>query len=195
MEWAVGVVSRAVTVPISADTRRASVAAAALAAGARVINDTSGLRSDPGMASVAAQAEGVVVMASEEGPSEEDPLSLVSRLLRDSLSRAEQAGIPAERIVVDPGIGFFRRARVSWLEFDLAVLRELSRLRSLGRPILIGISRKSFIGKLTGRDDASDRLAGSLAATAIAIANGATIVRTHDVAETRDAVRVAERLR
>ena len=195
MEWAVGIVARTVSVPVSADTRRASVAAAALAAGARVINDTTGLRGDPLMADVAAQAEGLIVMACEEGTMGEAPLPAVERLLRDSLGHAERAGIPAERIVVDPGIGFFRHTRVSWLEFDLEILRNLSTLRLLCRPILIGLSRKSFIGKLIGRGDEADRLAGSLGAAAIGIANGASMVRTHDVLPTRDAARVAERLR
>jgi dihydropteroate synthase len=194
MEWAVGVVAQAVDVPISADTRRASVAAVALAAGARVVNDTSGLRTDPQMAAVAAQADGVILMASEEGPFDQAPVEVSLGLLRRSLALAADAGIAVERIVLDPGIGFFRRGGVPWDEFDLELIRELEAFHALGRPLLVGISRKSFIGKLTGRD-AADRLWGSLAAAAVAVVNGAGAVRTHDVAATRDAVRVAERLR
>ncbi len=195
LEEAVAAVVGAVSVPVSADTRRASVAAAALAAGARVINDTSGLRADPAMADVAAQAAGVILMACEEGPTDEPPLDLCARLLRASLERAASAGIPRERIVLDPGIGFFRRARVPWDEFDVAVLCGLQGLHALGRPLLIGVSRKTFIGKLTGRRETEARLSGSLAAAAIAVFNGADAVRAHDVAETVDACRVAERLR
>ena len=195
MEWAVAIVAGAVRLPISADTQRASVAAVALAAGARVINDVSGLRADPRMAEVASMGDGLVLMANEVGPSGEEPLDLCRHLLTEALERADRAGIPRERIVLDPGLGFFRRARVPWDQFDLAILRDLDRLHDLARPLLIGVSRKSFIGKLIGRKDAAERLSGSLAATAIAVYNGADIVRTHDVAATRDAVRIAEALR
>ena len=140
-------------------------------------------------------ADGVILMANEFAPSDEDPLDLCRRLLADCLERPDRAGIARERVVLDPGLGFFRRARVSWDAFDLELLRRLGELHLLGRPLMIGVSRKSFIGKLTGRDDVADRLAGSLAATALAVYNGAHVVRTHDVAATRDAVRVAEAVR
>ena len=195
MEWALAVLTRAVDVPISADTRRASVAAAALAAGARIVNDTSGLRADPMMAQVAAQAEGLILMAAEREPTAELPIDLCTRLLRDSLARPARAGIARELIVLDPGIGFFRRAGRPAHEFDLAVLRDLPHLTALGRPLLVGVSRQSFIGQVTARQDPADRLWGSLAAAAVAVANGASAVRTHDVAATRDAVRVAAYLR
>jgi dihydropteroate synthase len=195
MEWAVGVVAAAVSTPISADTQRATVAAAALAAGARLINDVSGLAADPRMAAVASMGEGVILMANESGPSAEEPIELCRLLLGACLERADRAGIARERVVLDPGIGFFRRGRVPWDQFDLTVLRQLDRLRDLGRPLLVGVSRKSFLGKLTGRAAAADRLAGSLAAAAIAVDRGAGVIRTHDVAATRDAVRVAEALR
>lgn len=193
--WSVETVARAVDVPVSADTSRAPVAAAALAAGARIINDISGLRGDAAMADLAAQAEGVVLMASPDGVEGDDALAQVRRLLSDSLARAIRAGIAAEEVVLDPGIGFFTTGPLSPLEFNLAVLRRLDQLASLGRPLLIGVSRKRFIGALTGREDPADRLAGSLAATAAAVLRGAAVIRTHDIAATRDAVRVAEALR
>ena len=96
---------------------------------------------------------------------------------------------------MDPGIGFFRAEGLTWDEWDASVLGALASLRSLGRPVCVGVSRKSFIGAILERPDTSDRLAGSLAATAIAVVNGAAVIRTHDVRETRDAVRVAERIR
>ncbi len=195
MEWAVRTLAASVSTPISADTRRAVVAAAALAAGARVINDTSGLRADPAMADVAAQAEGLILMAWEEAPSSEAPIDRCRRLLRASLEHALRAGLPAERIAVDPGIGFFRHGPLPWDQWDIAVLRDLAGLLELGRPILIGVSRKSFLGKATGRTDPAERLFASLAATAVAVINGAAAVRTHDVGPTRDAVRVAEQVR
>lgn len=195
MMRAVQVVTNAVAVPVSADTTRASVAAAALAAGARVINDVSGLRGDPAMADIAAQGEGVVLVAAPDGGPGGAPLELVRRLLSDSLARAQGAGIGRGEIVLDPGIGFFTQTGVSATQFNCAVLDRLAELADLGFPLLVGVSRKSFIGRLSGRDAAADRLAGSLAATAVAVYNGAAIIRTHDVAATRDAVRVAEGIR
>jgi dihydropteroate synthase len=128
-------------------------------------------------------------------PRSPSPVATVRGLLGDGLERAAAARIPRERIIVDPGIGFFRAEAVAWDEWDVSVLAELGALRALRRPICVGVSRKSFIGAIVERGDTQDRLAGSLAATAIAILNGAALVRTHDVAETRDAVRVAERVR
>jgi dihydropteroate synthase len=119
----------------------------------------------------------------------------VRRLLAEALDRARAAGIPEARIVLDPGIGFFRQASVPWDEWDVAVVGGLGALAGLGRPLAVGLSRKSFLGALTGRTEPGERLAGSLAATAAAVLNGAALIRTHDVAETLDAVRVAERLR
>lgn len=192
---AISAVRDVVGVPLSADTQRGTVAAAALAAGATIINDVSGLRADPQMAAVARQAHGVVLMACEHAPSTAAPLVVISALLRQCLARARRGRIPAGRIVLDPGIGFFRHAALPWYALDCVVLNQLSCLRRLGRPLLVGISRKSFIGKLTGRSAVADRLHGSVAATAIAVYNGAALVRTHDVAATVDAVRVAEALR
>jgi dihydropteroate synthase len=119
----------------------------------------------------------------------------VRELLGEALERARAAGIADERIVVDPGIGFFRDEGVPWDVWDARVLAGLGALRTLGRPLCVGVSRKSFIGALTGRESAGERLAGSLAAAGIAVWGGAALLRTHDVAETLDAVRVAERLR
>lgn len=195
MARAVQVVARAVSVPVSADTTRAAVAAAALAAGARIINDVSGLRGDPGMADIAAQGEGVVLMAAPDDGPIEAPITQVRRLLCDSLARAECAGIEPGEIVLDPGIGFFVSAGAPALEFNCAVIAGLAELAELGCPILVGISRKAFIGHLTGAAEPAERLFGSVAAAAIAVYNGAAVIRTHDVAATRDAVRVAQALR
>jgi dihydropteroate synthase len=196
-------------VPISADTSRPGPARAALDAGARVINDVSTLR-DPALAHlVASRSAGLVLMAApapgagrqsppapgERPPRPRSPVAAVRRLLAAGLGRARRARIPQERIVVDPGIGFFRGEALPWHEWDVRVLAGLAALRALGRPIAVGVSRKSFIGAIVERADTGQRLAGSLAATAIAVVNGAALVRTHDVVETRDAVRVAERVR
>ena len=178
-------------VPVSADTARPAPARAALEAGARVINDVSGLR-DPAVAALVAQHHAGVILMAAPGP---DPVATVKSVLGEALERAHTAGIPDERIVVDPGIGFFRNEGVPWDAWDARVLAGLSALGALGRPLCVGVSRKSFIGVITGRDGTGERLAGSLAATAVAVWNGAALIRTHDVPDTLDAVRVAERLR
>jgi dihydropteroate synthase len=183
-------------VPVSADTARPGPARAALEAGARVLNDVSGL-ADADVARLVAEHEaGVIAMAWPAGgaPSA-DPVTTVHGRLAAALARARGAGIPDDRVVLDPGIGFFRNEAIAWHEWDTRVLAGLPALLALGRPLAVGVSRKSFIGALTGRDRPEARLAGSLAATAAAVLGGAALVRTHDVAETVDAVRVAERIR
>ncbi len=190
------VVSQAVAVPVSADTKRSVPAQAAIAAGARIINDVSGLRYDPEMASLVAEAGvGVILMASEDSPQPGSPLKRIGTALRASLALARRAGIPAERIVIDPGIGFFRQTGIPWYQWDIEVIRELGQLRCRQHPILVGASRKSFIGKILQQKDSADRLMGSVAAAAIAVYNGAHIIRTHDIGPTWEAVRLAEQLR
>jgi len=209
---AIEVLAPKLPVPISADTSRPGPARAALEAGARIINDVSGLR-DPTLASlVAERGVGVILMASPEDAerslavaggtvgvegtrSSDQPVAVVSAVLEAALERARAAGIPDERVVLDPGIGFFRNAAMAWDEWDARVLAGLDALGKIGRPLCVGVSRKSFIGTIIGRPGAEKRLAGSLAATAVAVWNGAALIRTHDVAETLDAVRVAERVR
>lgn len=186
----------AVSIPISADTKRVQPARAALRAGARIINDVSGLRNDPAMAPLIAHSgAGAILMASEQRPQSGRPLERIRNALQDSLARAEQAGIPRQQIVLDPGIGFFRKPGIAWDEWDCLVLRALTELRSLGFPLLVGASRKSFIGKILDQPNVRDRLIGSLTCAAIAVVNGAHIIRAHDVKETVEAVRMAERLR
>jgi dihydropteroate synthase len=185
-------------VPVSADTARVGPAGAALDAGARVINDVSTL-ADPALARlVAARAAGLILMASPSAPARgrgRAPARRVVAILAGGLRRARAAGIPRERIAVDPGIGFFRDMGRPWHAWDAGVLAGLRALRQLRRPICVGVSRKSFVGAIADRPDTADRLAGSLGATAVAVWNGAALIRTHDVAETRDVVRVVERLR
>ena len=185
-----------VSVPISADTKRAVPARAALAAGASIINDVGGLKYDPQMAEVvAASGAGVVIMASENSPQHGLPMTRVRTALNESLTIAERVGIPRQHIVLDPGIGFFRQPEIAWHEWDRVVLRELGSLRELGFPLLVGVSRKSFIGKVLNQPNTADRLVGSLSCAAIAVYNGAHIIRAHDVRETVEAVRMAEWLR
>jgi dihydropteroate synthase len=193
---AVELLASKLPVPVSADTSRPGPAGAALEAGARVVNDVSGLRDMAVARLVVAHGAGVIAMASPEAAHvAAEPAITVRTLLQAALARARVAGIPEERVVIDPGIGFFRDTALPWHEWDARVLRALPDFAALGRPLCVAVSRKSFIGAITGRTETDDRLAGSLAATAVAVLHGAALVRTHDVAQTVDAVRVAERLR
>jgi dihydropteroate synthase len=195
--WAVGILASKLEVPVSADTSRAGPARAALEAGAAIINDVRGLSADPALAPLVAKAgAGVILMASEPGAvGTGSPVETVLEVLKSSLRIAGQAGIPEERIVVDPGIGFFRRSGLDSHEWDCEILAGLGRLRDLGRPLCIGVSRKSFVGQIAGEGDPARRLPGSLAAAAAAVLGGAHLVRAHDVEETVQAVRVAEAIR
>ncbi len=195
--WAVALVSGKLDVPVSADTSRAEPARAALEAGAGIINDVRGLTADAGLAPLVASAgAGLIVVASERGGAEDrEPVETVLDLLDESLRIAAQAGIASDRVMVDPGIGFFRRRGMAWHEWDCRVLGSLARLRELGRPICIGASRKSFIGALVDEGDPARRLPGSLAAAAVSVLHGAHVIRAHDVAETVQAVAVAQAVR
>jgi dihydropteroate synthase len=196
LTWAVEALAGKVTVPISADTTRPRVARSALEAGARVVNDQSGLV-DPELAEIIAAARvGVILMAAPGAATgDADPVAAVRVRMELAQARAWEVGIGADRIVLDPGIGFFRAGAVPWHTWDVTVLGGLPRLKDLGQPLAVGVSRKSFLGEITGHGAPEARLAASLAATAAAVLHGVDLVRTHDVAPTVDAVRVAERIR
>jgi dihydropteroate synthase len=123
------------------------------------------------------------------------PIERVISALKQSLQIAEAAGISFDKIVIDPGIGFFRRTEYPWYIWDCSVIANLRKLRTLKRPIHVGASRKSFIGKILNQEDPGQRLFGSLSAAAIAVFNGAHLIRTHDVKATVEAVRLAEYIR
>jgi dihydropteroate synthase len=171
-------------VPISVDSAKAAVADAAIAAGASLINDVWGTSSDDSMARVAAaRAVPMVVMHNRAEPLYEDFAAELIADLRAALDRAVEAGVPRENLIVDPGFGFGKTP-----ELNLAVMRELPALRGLGRPVLLGTSRKSTLGRVLGGLPVEDRLEATLATTALGIAGGVDIVRVHDV---RANVRVA----
>ncbi len=190
-----GLRARGFVLPISIDTTKAAVAHAALAAGADLVNDIAGL-ADPALARVVARAGVPVVLMHMRGTPEDmqslatyrDVAAEVRAELAEALLRAEAAGIPAERTILDPGIGFAKTA-----EQNIELLARLGELR-LGRPLLVGPSRKSFIGKVAGAPVA-DRLPGTLAAVTAAVLAGAEIVRVHDVAAARQAALVAAEIR
>src|SRR3984893_15963251 len=179
----VELVARAVAVPVSIDTYKAEVAERAIAAGARLVNDVWGLRRDPQMAGAVSRA-GVpmVLMHNKPGGGYRDLIGEIAASLLESVALARSAGIQEDRIILDPGIGFGKTR-----EENLAIIRRLPELRTLGFPLLIGPSRKSFIGKTLDLP-ANERLEGTAAAVALSIAGGADIVRVHDV---KPMVRVA----
>jgi dihydropteroate synthase len=197
LRWAVGLLAAKVDVPISADVSRGEAARAALEAGARIVNDVTGLAGDPALAALVARSgAGLVLIASPAtAAGGAEPIQVVTLSLARSLALARAAGVPDASMVLDPGIGFFRGEAVAWPEWDCRVLAGLPALRSLGRPLLVGVSRKSFIGALAGVEDPAERLPGTLAATAAAVLGGVHIIRAHDVAETLQAVRIAEAIR
>jgi len=186
---------------VSVDTVKASVARAAIDEGAAIVNDVSGLRLDPDMAGVVAETgAGVVLMHSrgdvgtmasyamaEYGP---DPVGDMVDELAAALGRAREAGIADDAIVLDPGLGFSKRT-----EHSVAALAHLDRFLALGRPIMVGPSRKRFVGELSGGLPPEERLEGTLAACVVALVGGARIFRVHDVRATRRALDVAEAVR
>jgi dihydropteroate synthase len=175
-------------VPISVDTAKPAVAEAAIGAGASLINDVWGVSMDGAMARLAA-ARGVpmVLMHNRAEPEYRDFAAELIDDLRAALDRAVAAGVPRENLIVDPGFGFGKTP-----EHNLAVMRELAGLRTLGRPILLGTSRKSTIGRVLGGLPVEERLEGTLATTALGIAAGVDIVRVHDVRANVRAALVAD---
>jgi dihydropteroate synthase len=183
---------------VSIDTYRAATAEAALEAGARIVNDVTALRGDPRMAAVAADAGCPLIlmhMLGEPKTMQHDPrYDDVVREVRDFLAgragHAIAAGVEPENIILDPGIGFGKT-----LEHNLALLRRLDSLVELGFPVLFGASRKRFIGRITGVEDARDRVSGTMAANVLAYERCATFFRVHDVRPNREALAVAEAVR
>ncbi len=183
-----------VAVPISIDTRRGVVARRALDAGAAIVNDVTGLQGDPEVARAAANfGAGVVIMhmrgtpkTMQRDPAYEDLMGEIASHFRRGMAVAAEAGVPESRILVDPGIGFGKT-----LAHNLEILAHLTALGALGRPILVGPSRKRFVGELTGVDVPAERTFGTAGACAAAVLAGAHILRVHDVGPMRQAVDVA----
>ncbi|WP_123521055.1 dihydropteroate synthase, partial [Pseudofulvimonas gallinarii] len=177
---------------VSVDTRHAEVMRAAIAAGAGMVNDVAALRGEGALSAVADSAAAVCLMhmqgepgSMQDAPHYDDVIGEVRRFLADRILACELAGILRRRIVIDPGFGFGKTS-----EHNLALLAGLDRFADLGVPLLAGLSRKRTIGELTGRDEPAQRLHGSVAAAVLAAERGARILRVHDVAATRDALRV-----
>jgi dihydropteroate synthase len=177
---------------LSVDTSKAEVAAAALDAGATIVNDVTALRGDPGMAPLCAEPGATVVLmhmlgeprTMQDDPRYDDVVVEVKGFLAERLESAVAAGIAEERVWLDPGIGFGKTAAQ-----NMELLRRLGELRELGRPLVIGTSRKSFIGRVDG-SGAGERLGGTIASSVLAAAEGAAVLRVHDVAEVGQALAV-----
>jgi dihydropteroate synthase len=186
-----------VDIPVSIDTTKSQVAGAALKAGATMINDVSALRFDPDLGRLAAEAKVPVVLMHMKGtpenmqvdPTYDDLIPDIIRFLEDAVKRAEGFGIPKDRIIIDPGIGFGKT-----FDHNLEIIRDLSRFSMLGLPLLLGCSRKAFIGKILDKEP-DDRDIGTMAAVSAGVLNGADMVRVHNVALAFDTVRMADAIR
>jgi len=201
LEEAVKAVAEVVQLPISADTTRLEPARAALDMGAMVLNHVYGLtgRFSQEIARLIVSKECDLILVAHEQHGTRtrtiSPIERVANALRKSLQFCSEHGISFEKITIDPGIGFFEDTKISNIEWNCKVLANLEELRPLERPICVGLSRKRFLGQLIGNKPPEDRLDASTAANALSVYNGAHLIRTHDVRETREAALVARALR
>jgi len=189
--------SKEVDVPISIDTYKSVVAQKAIGVGAQMINDISGLHFDPSLAQIAVKEDVPIVLMHIRGTPEtmqkdvhyNSLLSEILKYLKDSIQSAESTGLDPRQIIIDPGIGFGKT-----IEDNLCILKNLYEFRVLGKPILLGTSRKAFIGKILNAG-VRDRLEGTLSSIAIGVLNGAHIIRSHDVLQAKKAIAVADAIR
>ena len=183
---ALGHITDVTNLPLSIDTVSSEVAETALDMGVSIVNDVSGLKADSEMVDLVMSKDvPIVIMTNCGAPCKSVSSSLQS--LGESYTLAIKSGIEEEKIILDPGIGFGKPAEV-----DFEILGKLQQFACFKQPLLVGVSRKAFIGSLLNQEDPAERLNGSLVATAIAVQNGANVIRTHDVKETRTAVRISE---
>jgi len=201
---AINAIQKVSKLPVSIDTCRARVAEMALQLGAEIVNDVSGLKYDKNMVDVLEKhCPSVVLCAFSNEPIKGNQVIQARKLINQSVALALRSGIPASQIIVDPAIGFFRKKaqgvlftkiNSDWLQRDMLILKNLKHIKQ-EHPILVSISRKSFIGELLGETDPDKRLYGSLAAETFAALNGADIIRTHNVKATNDIVKIVTNLK
>jgi len=199
---AVKIIQNSTNLPISVDTCRASVAQNALELGVDIINDISGLKYDKMMSHVVSKFQpSVILCAYSKKLVRGNHLIETQKLLRHSIQLAKHANISKQKIVLDPAIGFFRntgkghfftKINSDWVARDLLILKNLKSIK-MGFPLLVSVSNKSFIGKILKKENPADRLFGSLAAEVLSVINGADVVRTHNVKETKEAVFIAKK--
>ncbi len=191
----IGHISKRIKISISVDTRKSKVAEEAIKAGAQIVNDVSGLNHDPKMGRTVAKYGARLIVMHMRGeprtmqvkPTYKDLIGEIIASLRKSIAVAKRAGVDEDKIIIDPGIGFGKT-----VEHNLEILRRLDEFKVLKKPLCIGTSRKSFIGKVLEVPDPDFRLAGTLATCVIAIMKGANIIRVHDVKEAAEASRMAD---
>ncbi len=199
---AIKIIQNISNLPISVDTCRSKVAKVVLEYGIDVINDISGLKYDKKMVHVLQQYDPSVILCSYDRAAKTGNISETRKFLKQSISLAKTANISENKIIVDPAIGFFRKkgrgkffSKISsnWVLRDLEILHKLRSLK-LNHPLLISVSRKSFLGSILGQNDPEDRLSGSLACEVLSVINGADIIRTHNVQESKHVVTIAKKL-
>ena len=200
---AIKIIQHTTNLPVSVDTCRAGVAKEALELGVDIINDVTGLKYDPTMPKIIERYHpSLILCAYSKKIITGDQIQATKNLLRKSLDIARSVKIPSSKIVLDPAIGFFRekgknsfftKINSDWVQRDLLILKNLRAIK-LNKPILVSVSNKSFIEKILKKNNQPDRLAGSLTAEAVCVLNGADVIRTHNVAETKKAVTTAQRL-
>ena len=200
---AIKIIQRTTNLPISIDTCRAKVAKEALELGVDIINDVTGLKYDPAMSKIIERfCPSLILCAYSKKIITGTQLSKTEQLLKKSLDIAKSAKIPRSKIVLDPAIGFFRekgknsfftKINSDWVQRDLLILKNLRAIK-LNMPLLASVSNKSFIGKILKKENPSDILAGSLTAETVCVLNGADIIRTHNVGETKKAIMAAQKM-
>ena len=200
---AIKVIQKVSNMPISIDTCRSQVAKSALELGVEIVNDISGLKYDKDMQKIVEKFEpSLILCAYSKNVVRGNQIRQTRNLIRESLTIANSANIPSDKIVVDPAIGFFRKSgknnfftkiNSDWLKRDLLILNNLKLIKQKN-PLLVSVSRKSFIGSLLKIKNPNERLYGSIAAEVIAVLNGADIIRTHNVRATREAIQIAQKL-
>jgi len=200
---AVKIIQQTTNLPISVDTCRSAVAKEALELGVNIINDVTGLKYDPDMLKIIERyCPSLILCAYSKKTITGNQLLKTKQLFKKSLEMAKSAKIPRTKIVLDPAIGFFRnkgknsfftKINSYWVKRDLLILENLRSIK-LNMPLLVSVSNKSFIGEILKKENPSDRLAGSLAAEVVCVLNGANIIRTHNVAKTKEAITTAQKI-
>ena len=200
---AIKIIQHITNLPVSVDTCRAGVAKEALELGVDIINDVTGLKHDPAMPKIIERYHpSLILCAHSKTIITGNQIQATKQLLKKSLDIAKSAKIPNSKIVLDPAIGFFRekgknsfftQINSNWVQRDLLILKNLRTIK-LNRPLLVSVSNKSFIGQILKKKNPSDRLAGSLTAETVCVLNGADVIRTHNVAETKEVITTAKSL-
>ncbi len=202
IEQAIKIIQNSSNLPVSVDTCRAQVAKKALEFGIDILNDITGLKYDKLMSSVISKfTPSLILCAYSKKKVKGNPITNTKKLLQESLYIARKSNVATSKIVLDPAIGFFRntgsgklftKTDYNWMDWDLEIIENLKSIKQR-YPVMVSVSNKSFIGKIIGKKDPRDRIYGSIATEVVAVLNGADIIRTHNVSQSKDAISIAER--